>query len=167
MQVTELEAKIALRLAFSNGVFSMNRAHPANLGIIRKASRRGGFGDRLPYRQRGMTMFGIVILVGFVGLFAFAAMRLTPIYLNYLKVAGVVNGVYDEYDSQNPTRGEILTSIRRRFGVESVDVITFKQVKVNSVDGGFEVIAAYDHTSPFISNIYFTVKFDKRVVVRR
>lgn len=145
----------------------MIRANLANLGVIRKAPRRGAFGDRSAHRQRGMTTLGLIILVSFIGLFAFAAMRLSPIYLNYLKVAGVINGVYDEYDSQNPTRGELMVSIRRRFGVESVDVITFKDVKVNSVDGGFEVIAKYDHTAPFISNIHFTVKFDKRLVVRR
>jgi Domain of unknown function (DUF4845) len=145
----------------------MNRAHPASPGSNRKAPRRGAFGDRLVHRQRGMTTLGLIILVAFLGLFAFAAMRLTPIYLNYLKVAGVINGVFDEYDSMNSTRNELLVSIRRRFGVESVDVITAKDVKINPVDGGYEVIARYDHTSPFISNIYFTVKFDKRLVVRR
>jgi hypothetical protein len=145
----------------------MNRAHSANFGRIRTASRQCAFGDRTPNRQRGMTTIGIIILITFIGLFAFAAMRLTPIYLNYLKVAGVINGVYDEYDSQNPTRGELLKSIRRRFGVESVDEITFKDVTIIAVDGGFEVTAKYDHTAPFISNVYFTVKFDKHLVVRR
>ena len=43
-------------------------------------------------RQRGMTTLGFIILACFVGLCAFAVIRLTPVYLNYLKVAGVVNG---------------------------------------------------------------------------
>ncbi len=145
----------------------MNREHSANFDLIRTASRRARLGERMPGRQRGMTTIGIIILVSFIGLFAFAAMRLTPIYLNYLKVAGVINGVFEEYDSQNPTRNELLKSIRRRFGVESVDEITFKDVKIVAVDGGFEVTAKYDHTAPFISNVYFTVKFDKHLVVRR
>ena len=167
VQVTELEAKMALGLCFNYGDFSMNRANFANPGGIRKATRRAGFAGRCAHRQRGMTTLGIIILVSFLGLFAFAAMRLTPIYLNYLKVAGVVNGVYDEYDSQNPTRTQLLISIRRRFGVESVDEIKFRDVKITAVDGGYEIVAKYDHTSPFIYNVYFTVKFDKRVVVRR
>ena len=121
----------------------------------------------LAHRQRGMTALGLIILVAFLGLFAFAGMRLTPIYLNYLKVAGVINGVYEEFDSQNPSRPELLKSIRRRFGVESVDKITFRDIKITAVDGGYEVVAKYNDTSPFISNIHFTVKFDKRVVVRR
>jgi uncharacterized protein DUF4845 len=145
----------------------MNRATIGNPGVARKAARRPAFGGRLANRQQGITTLGLIILISFISLFAFAALRLAPIYLNYLKVVGVVNGVYEEYDSQNPTRSELQISIRRRFGVESVDELKFKDVKINVVDGGFEVVAKYEHTAPFIYNVYFTVKFDKRVVVRR
>ena len=118
-------------------------------------------------RQAGMTTLGLIILVVFVGLFVFGAIRLAPIYLNYAKVAGVVNGVQEEFDGTNPNRAAMLKSISRRFGVESVSVITAKDVKVTAVDGGFEVSATYDHSAPFIANISFTVHFDKTVMVRR
>lgn len=114
-----------------------------------------------------MTTLGLLVLIIFVGLFAFAAIRLTPVYLNYMKVAGVVNGVYEEFDGQNPSRGAIKTSISRRFGVESVSEIDFRDVKVTPESNGFLVEAVYNHTTPFIGNVYFTVKFEKRVLVRR
>jgi hypothetical protein len=118
-------------------------------------------------RESGATAVGFILLAIFVGLFAFAAIRLTPVYLNYMKVAGVLNGVYKEFDGQNPTRAEIRNSISRRFGVESVSELSFRDIKVTPDSGGFLVAATYDHTSPFIGNIYFTVKFDKQVTVRR
>ena len=118
-------------------------------------------------RQAGMTVVGILLLALFIGLFAFAAIRLTPVYLNYMKVAGVIDGVFKEFDSQNPSRSAIVTSIRRRFNVESVSVITSRDIKVINEGGGFKVEAVYDHTTPFISNVSFTVHFDKRVLVRR
>ncbi len=114
-----------------------------------------------------MTAVGFIILAIFVGLFAFAAIRLTPVYLNYMKVAGVLDGVYEEFDSQNPSRAAIRTSISRRFGVESVSMISHRDIKVTPDSGGFLVEATYDHTTPFIGNIHFTVKFDKDVLVRR
>ncbi len=117
-------------------------------------------------REKGMTTVGFLVLAVFVGLFAFGAIRLTPVYLNYMKVVGVVNGVYDEFDGQNPSRAAIRTSISRRFGVESVSEITHRDVKVTPDSGGFMIEAVYDHTTPFIGNIYFTVKFEKRVLVR-
>ena len=118
-------------------------------------------------RQAGMTTIGIVFLLAFVGIFAFGLLRLTPVYLNYLKIVGVVDGVRKEFDGQGPTSSGVKRSIRRRFDVESVGVIMAKDVKVTSVDGGLEVSAVYEHTAPFIANIYFTVRFDKTVIIRR
>jgi len=138
---------------------------------------RGQIGTRhgscavLPMRRRGreagMTTLGFIILVAFLGLFAYAAIRLTPVYLNYFKVIGVVEGVYKEFDGQNPTRAAIRTSIARRFDVESISVITARDIKVTQENAGFMVAAVYDHTEPFIANVSFTVHFDKQVLVRR
>ena len=121
----------------------------------------------LKRRQGGMTTLGLLILVGFVGVFVFAGIRLTPVYLNYMKVAGVISGIHDEFDGQNATRTSIRNSISRRFDIESVGEITAKEVKVTKVEGGLEVAAVYSHKAPFIANISFVVDFDKRVLVRR
>lgn len=118
-------------------------------------------------RQAGMTTLGMIILAIFVGLFAFGTIRLIPVYMNYLKIAGVIDGVHTEFDGKGPTSTGLKTSIRRRFDVESVGVITARDVAVTSVDGGFEISAVYDHTSPFIANVSFTVHFNKTVLVRR
>ncbi len=122
---------------------------------------------RVQSRQAGMTAVGLLLLAIFVGLFAFAAMRLTPVYLNYMKVAGVLDGVYKEFDSQAPSRASISKSVRRRFDVESVSVITARDIRIINEGGGFKIEAVYDHTTPFIGNVSFTVHFDKRVIVRR
>jgi len=126
----------------------MYRINRAKHGIIR--------------RQAGITTLGFIILALFISLIAFGAIRLTPVYLNYMKVVGVVDGVVKEFDGQKPTR-----SISRRFDVESVSAITAREVTVTAVDGGFNVSAVYDHPSPFIGNISFTVHFDKTELVRR
>lgn len=118
-------------------------------------------------RQAGATTIGFIILAVFFGIFAFAGLRLMPVYLNYMKIIGVVNGVFDEYDGQNATRAVVRRSIARRFNIDSVSVISPRDVKVTAVDGGLEVAAVYDHPTPFIGNISFTVHFDKTVLIRR
>ena len=118
-------------------------------------------------RQAGMTTLGLLILVAFIGIFAFAGLRLTPVYLNYMKVAGVISGVHKEFDGANATRSAIRTSIARRFDIDSVAEITARDVKVTKVEGGHEVAATYSHKAPFVANVSFVVDFDKRVIVRR
>ena len=129
--------------------------------------RRPTLAGRPRSRQVGITAVGFLVLALFIGLFAFAAIRLTPVYLNYMKVAGVIDGVFKEFDSQNPSRNAIVISVRRRFDVESVSIITARDIKIINDSGGFKVEAVYDHTTPFIANVSFTVHFDKRVKVRR
>ena len=129
--------------------------------------RRPTLMRRTQSRQAGITTVGFLILAIFIGLFAFAAMRLAPVYLNYIKVAGVLDGVFKEFDSQNPSRATIRKSISRRFDVESVSIIAAKDIKVVSESGGFRIEAVYDHRAPFIGNVSFSVHFDKKVLVRR
>jgi hypothetical protein len=118
-------------------------------------------------RQAGMTTLGLIILVSFLGLFAFAGIRLTPVYLNYMKVVGVIDGVDEEFDGTGATSTAIRKSISRRFDIESVAVITAKDVTVKKTTEGYEVAAAYSHKAPFIANVSFLVDFDKRTTVRR
>jgi hypothetical protein len=123
--------------------------------------------SRSPHRQAGITTLGLIFLVLFVGIFAFAAIRLTPVYLNYMKIVGVVDGVVAEFEGQNANAAAVRRSISRRFDVESVSQINYRDVRVSVVDGGLRVSAVYDHNTPFISNISFTVHFDKTETVRR
>lgn len=118
-------------------------------------------------RQAGMTTIGFLILAVFIGLFAFAFIRLTPVYLNYMKVASVLEGLQEEFDGQNASRNALQTSINRRFSVESVSQLTARDIKVTANGTGYLVEAIYDHNAPFIGNISFSVHFDKKVQVRR
>ncbi len=123
--------------------------------------------QRSKHRQSGMTTLGLIILTFFVGLFAFAGIRLTPVYLNYMKIVGVVEGVGKEFDSTGASRAMIRSSVARRFDIESVSMITARDIKITGKDGGYVVSATYSHKAPFIANISFVVDFDKRVMVRR
>ena len=122
---------------------------------------------RLLRSQRGMTTMGMVILVAFIGIFAFAAIRLVPVYLNHMKVASVVSGVVQEFDGAGATSSMIRRSISNRFDIEMVSEIRAKDITVTKVDGGYEVAAVYSHKAPFIANISFVVDFDERGLVRR
>ena len=70
-------------------------------------------------RQSGMTFLGLLVLIVVVGSWVYAAMRITPMYLNYMKVAGTLEKVRDEYNS-NPgtTDFMIRKAIERHFARE-------------------------------------------------
>jgi len=129
--------------------------------------RQNSLQRRPARRQAGMTTLGITLMTAFIGLFAFGVIRLIPVYLNYMKIVGVINGVVEEFDTQNATRAAVRRSIGRRFDVESVGLIRARDITVTVVKNGLQVSAVYDHTTPFIGHISFTVHFDKTEIVRR
>ena len=70
-------------------------------------------------KQSGMTFLGLLVLIVVVGSWVYAAMRVVPLYLNYMKVAGTLEKVHDEFDS-NPgtTDFMIRNAIMKHFDIE-------------------------------------------------
>ncbi len=128
----------------------------------------GAEGTPMNHRQqRGMTALGMIILVAFVGLFVFAALRLIPIYLEHMKIQSVLDGVEKEFNGDNPSRQAIEQYIGKRFDVESVRIIDVKDVDIKRDADSYVVGVTYENKAPFIANVSFAVDFDKKVVIRR
>lgn len=120
-------------------------------------------------RQSGMTFLGLLVLILVVGTWVYAGIRIVPMYLNYMKVAGTLEKVRDEYES-NPSTTDFMIrkAIERHFDIEMVNetVFSFRDVVVKRQGGTFTVTAAYEDTAPFIANIYFLASFDKTVEIQ-
>lgn len=120
----------------------------------------------MQHRQRGMTMLGILILVVVVGAWVYAGIRMTPKYLEFMRVASTLEKVRDEYDS-NPGTTEFMLrkAVERQFDIEMVEVITSKDIEINKEGGVFTMRAAYEDTVPLAGNVSFLLEFDKSVQV--
>jgi len=120
----------------------------------------------MQHRQRGMTMLGIIVIVIVVGAWVYAGIRLTPKYLEYMRVAATLEKVGDEF-SNNPGSTEFMLrkAIERHFDIEMVEVITSNDIEINKNGGVFTVRAAYEDTVPLAGNVSFLVEFDKTVEV--
>ena len=120
----------------------------------------------MQHRQRGMTLLGILVLVVVVGSWVYAGIRLTPKYLEYMRIAATLEKVRDEFDA-NPGSTEFMLrkAIERHFDIEMVEVITANDIEITKDGGTFNMRAYYDDTVPLISNVSFLLEFDKSVVV--
>ena len=120
----------------------------------------------MQHRQRGMTFIGILVLVVVVGSWVYAGIRLTPKYLEYMRIAATLEKVRDEFDA-NPGSTEFMLrkAIERHFDIEMVEVITSKDIEIKKDGSEFTMRAAYEDTVPLSGNVSFLVSFDKSVVV--
>jgi hypothetical protein len=113
-----------------------------------------------------MTMLGIIVLVVVVGAWVYAGIRLTPIYLEYMRVASTLEKVRDEF-SANPGTTEFMLrkAVERHFDIEMVEIITSNDIEIEKDGSVFTMRAAYDDTAPLAGNVSLLVSFDKAVEV--
>ena len=120
-------------------------------------------------RQQGMTAIGMLVLAAILGLVGFAALRLTPIYLEHMKVLQILSDVKVELDGQETSLARLRASIGNRLNIESVYGLKVKDFKITktSVGGGYVVQAKYDRRTNYVANIYLLAEFDDTVEILR
>ena len=117
------------------------------------------------HKQRGMTLISWILVLGVAFLFGVAALRLVPVYLEYLKISSSLNTVQGEFTGQTPSVTDVRKALARQFDVNDVHIIKKDDVKIERQGGAFVMRAQYDHRTPFIANVGFIVAFDKSVQI--
>ena len=116
-------------------------------------------------RQRGMTFLGMVTILVILGAGLYGAIRLVPVYLEYTKVARALEQVRDEHSASDTSAQMIRNSLERRWDVEDIGSIGWKEVEIQKTSEGFSMSAIYEVERPFVANVYLLTKFEKTVVI--
>ncbi len=112
--------------------------------------------------QAGITFFGGVILIFFIGLFVLAIIRLVPIYSESFNVghaltglqSGVVGGVSD---------AAIRSSLGKRFDVDDVHSVSPADADITVDNKVVTVRISYAAETSYLGNLGLVVHFDKSV----
>jgi len=118
-----------------------------------------------PKAQRGMTAIGWLIVLVLIGFFTLIALRLTPVYLDYYKVASTLDSLNDEPMITQKSVPEIRDLISRRFEVNDVSSVTPKDVDIREANGVLHVGIDYNVRRHMLGNVDLLVHFDKQVQV--
>jgi Domain of unknown function (DUF4845) len=116
-------------------------------------------------RQRGMTFLGLLTIIIILGSAVYMGIRVVPVYLEYMEVARALQQVRDEHSAMDTSPQMIRNSLERRWDVEDIKGISWKDVEIKKTNEGFDVRAAYSVEKPFIANLYLLCKFDRAVTI--
>jgi hypothetical protein len=117
-------------------------------------------------RQAGITFIGWVFLLTPVAIVGYAAIRLAPVYLNYMKVAKTLKQTAEENKGESvlsPTA--ISSSLNKRFDIEGITYPVAADVAVTRAGNTWTLSVDYEDTVPLFANIKLLVHFEKRAVV--
>lgn len=118
-------------------------------------------------RQQGITAIGFVILAAIVAVIGFAALKLTPVYLEHMKVVSLLGDIEEELDGQNATPREIRTAIAKRINIEMINALKAQDFTIKKTENGYTVRAEYERSVPYLGNLFLLAKFNDAVEIQR
>ena len=115
--------------------------------------------------QRGMTAIGWMLVLGLIAFFTLITLRLLPLYIEYGKVASVIEGLPNEKGIQSMPRSEIISLVSKRFDVNDVRNVDPKLVKVSKDKGKTVIGIDYERREHLVGNVDVVAAFEKHVEV--
>ncbi len=112
-------------------------------------------------KEKGVTALGWVFLLTPLAILGYAGIRLTPLYLNYMKVVRAIDQAASNNGSASDA-GPIRMAISRHFEIDMVDYPTDKDITVKRDGSAWVIECAYDDEAPLFANVSLHVSFHKK-----
>jgi len=116
-------------------------------------------------RQRGMSIWVLLYILATLGFIGLMGLKLFPLVLESFKIDKALTAVIQDPNVSNQSKGDILESLRKRFDVEDVRTIRFKNMKdhvfVEKKGEKVKINVVYRSESAFFWKILLVLNYDK------
>lgn len=119
--------------------------------------------------QRGMTMWGMAMVIALIVFFTLLGLKLFPPYMDNFKINTALQNVGKQPGVGSMSQEEIVESLRKRLEIENVDgaLDLRKTLKIEARGrGGKAIRVVYQVQVPLAYNITALLDFDNSVEVR-
>ncbi|MEP7044382.1 MAG: DUF4845 domain-containing protein [Dokdonella sp.] len=120
---------------------------------------------KMQRKVRGITLIGFAMVLCVLGFFAYLAMRLIPMYVEYFGVLKSMEHVRSEPGAAQKSVDQIRRDLILEFDTQYVDLNSVPPAAIQVVReaGGATLRVAYEKRVSFLYNLDIVGKFDKSV----
>lgn len=129
----------------------------------RRPYRLGHVGAR---HQAGITALGFLILAVVFGSYGLAALKVTPLYLQGMRVKTVLADLKEELDGKGTTANSLRLNLSSRLYVEGI-ALEPDAVRVTPGTNGYNVHILFDNRTRFVADLWFLIAVDEQIEIRR
>jgi hypothetical protein len=120
-----------------------------------------------PKRQAGMTMWGMLFVVGTLAFFLFLFFKLLPPYMDDFKIKSALDSLGRQPDAGTMTLPQVKEAIRKRLEIDSADSFDLEKTLFVEPRGKVKSIRiSYESVVPMAFNISALLSFDHAIEVR-
>jgi hypothetical protein len=107
----------------------------------------------------------MLVILAILGFALYAAIRLTPVFFEYMAVRRALEQTAKEHAGGPVTVQDLRTSLERRWTIEDIHSLQPKDVEIKKAASGLTMRAWYRAEVPFVANVSLVADFDKTVNV--
>ena len=117
--------------------------------------------------QRGMTMLGFLITLTVVIFFAFCAMKIVPMYIEFYSVKKALASIASDAEAANASKEKIRSNFARHMQIDYVAIVKPEMLKIESTDNGYNLVMDYERRESLFANLDVVGKFRAEQAVVR
>ena len=118
-------------------------------------------------KQRGITMLGFLMVLCLGIFFAFCAMKIVPMYIEYYSVKKMLATISKNPEAASGSKEKVRDLFRRSLEIDYVKVIKPEMLKIESTDGGLKMTVDYERRENLMANLDVVGKFHAEQVLTR
>lgn len=118
-------------------------------------------------KAKGLTLLGFLIVLVVVLFFAYAGMRIVPMYLEYHALGSALSKLENDPAAKKMTPQKIKQSIQTSLWASyASNNIKPEHIRISKKSGGVNVRVSYEIREEFLGNIDIIGTFDKSVMLK-
>jgi hypothetical protein len=119
-------------------------------------------------KNSGLTLIGFLMVLSVGLFFAYAAMRVIPMYLEYHALTNAMEVLQKDPQAAKMSPSQIKTKIKMSLWASYADNnIKKEHMRISKKSEGINVIVKYEVRKPFLGNIDIIAKFERSVILRK
>lgn len=110
-------------------------------------------------KQKGITLFSVMIIIVFFSFIIITAVKIIPVYLDSFTVSDVVTSLKDERGLGDKSNKEIASLIIKRLDLNQVSAVTKDDIFIEKAKNSVFVTVEYEARKPLYGNLDVIISF--------
>lgn len=109
-----------------------------------------------------MTGIGWLFVLGLIGFFTIAGIKVIPMYIEGYKVRSALKSLNKEPNITSKSTAEIVRMLQKRFDVDDVEAVTKEDIVIKNDGGRLVIEIEYEDRRHFMSNLDVVASFKEK-----
>lgn len=118
-------------------------------------------------KQKGLSSFGWIVVVGIFALLLISFFKVFPMYYENYKVKSVLESLRQDTSIDPKSKRAIWESLSKRLYIQEARTVQRENVSMTRKDGKTTITISYENRDDYIGNLFIGASFTNSVVIDR